>query len=145
MLLPFEERLFQTSPVDEECRRLADRHYSRQTPGASEFASNGRKVVLRDSEGLVLFAWVFSAWPRWDGQRGYNNVVFRNESSRRSSLIILEAEQRAVQTWGPGPAFTYIDPAKVQSVNPGYCFKMAGWVFVRRSTKGKHLLTKDLR
>jgi len=38
-----------------------------------------------------------------------------------------------------------IDGAVVESVNPGYCFKMAGWKFVRTSKDGKlHLLTKEL-
>ena len=144
MLLPFTEGLLTTSPADDECRQLADRHYSRQTPGARQFASNGRKLVLRDTDGRIVFVWMFPQLDRWDHQVGYNNTLFRNESGRRSSAIILEAEAHAVATWGPGRAYTYIDPRQVQSVNPGYCFKCAGWRFVRRSTKGKHLLEKDL-
>ena len=81
---------------------------------------------------------------RQDGQLGYNNAIFRNESRRRSSEIILEAEELAVQKWGPNRAYTYVDPRKVASVNPGYCFKCAGWQFVRLSLSGKHLLEKQL-
>jgi hypothetical protein len=148
MLLAFDDALLiPTSPVDIECRRLADRHYPRQTPGAPEFTGNGQKLILRDAAGLVVFAWLFPnpALRRWDGQVGYNNVIFRNESAVQSSAIILEAEQHAVAKWGPRLAYTYIDPRKVRSVNPGYCFKCAGWVFKRRSSRGKHLLEKELR
>jgi hypothetical protein len=39
--------------------------------------------------------------------------------------------------------FTYVDPRKIRSRNPGYCFKVAGWAFIRRTTEGLHLLAKD--
>lgn len=146
MLLSLSDGLMRTSPFDAECAALADRHYSRRTVGARQFAYNGRKLVLRDAVGLVLFVWMFpEAALRMDGQAGYNNAIFRNESTRRSSEIILEAEGLAVEKWGPNRAYTYIDPRAVQSVNPGYCFKVAGWTRVGYSKDGKHLLTKDLR
>jgi len=55
--------------------------------------------------------------------------------------------------WGPYQAFTYVQPAKIKSVNPGACFKHAGWCTmrdwktceVRMSLAGAHLLTKFLR
>jgi hypothetical protein len=134
-----------TTHFDDECRQLADRHYSRRTVGARQFLYSGRKLVLRDADGLVLFAWMYpDPAMRMDGQVGYNNALFRNESTRRSSDIILEAERLAVEKWGPNRAYTYIDPGKIASVNPGYCFKCAGWTFVRRSAEGKHLLEKAL-
>jgi len=152
VLLPFTEGLMRTTHFDDECRQLADRHYSRRTVGARQFAYSGRKLVLRDVGGSVLFVWMFpDPAMRMDGQEGYNNAIFRNESDRRSSEIILEAEWHAVQKWGPARAYTYIDPSKVRSRNPGYCFKQAGWVNVRRpdgtiwlSADGKHLLEKHL-
>ena len=39
--------------------------------------------------------------------------------------------------------FTYVDPAKIRNVSPGYCFKVAGWRFVHRTRDGKHLLAKE--
>lgn len=145
MLLPLSDGLMRTSPFDAECAALADRHYSRRTIGARQFAYNGRKLVLRDAEGLVLFVWMFpDPALRMDAQVGYNNAIFRNESSRQSSAIILEAERMAVEKWGPNRAYTYIDPRKVQSSNPGYCFKVAGWRRVGYSADGKHLLEKVL-
>lgn len=145
MLLPLFEGLVQTTHFDGECAELADRHYSRRTVGARQFCYSGRKLVLRNAEGTVLWVWMYpDETMRMDGQIGYNNAVFRNESSRQSSDIILEAERLAVAKWGPNRAYTYIDPAKVRSANPGFCFKVAGWHFVKRTKSGKHLLTKDL-
>ena len=146
MLLPLWDGLVRTTPFDQECARLADRHYTRppRSVGSWQFAASGRKIVLRDGPATVLFVWRHEAVARWDGERGYNNVLFRNESGRRSSEIILEAERWAVREWGPGRAFTYVDPAMVRSRNPGYCFKRAGWRFVRVSKSGKHLLEKEL-
>lgn len=146
MLLPLSEGLMRTSPFDAECAALADRHYSRRTVGSNQFAANGRKLVLRDGPGEVLFVWMFHEVAlRFDAQGGYYCQIFRNESPRQSSAIILEAERLAVEKWGPNRAFTYIDPAKVASVNPGYCFKRAGWRFVRIAASGKHLLEKELQ
>lgn len=144
-MLAWTEGLMRTTHFDDEMRQLADRHYSRRTIGARQFLYSGRKLVLRNAEGTVLFAWM---WPdesmRMDGQAGYNNALFRNESSRKSSDIILEAEQAAFERWGPNRLYTYVDPKAVRSPNPGYCFKVAGWKFVRLSAGGKHLLAKEL-
>lgn len=52
------------------------------------------------------------------------------------------AEAAAFDKWGPNRLYTYIDASKVRSVNPGYCFKMAGWKYQRLSAGGKHLLSK---
>jgi hypothetical protein len=145
VLLPLTDALVVTTPFDRECALLADRHYSRRTIGARQFAYSGRKLVLRDTQGLILFVWMFpDPAMRMDGQIGYNNAIFRNESARQSSDVILEAERHAVAKWGPNRAYTYIDPSKVQSRNPGYCFKIAGWTRVGYSKDGKHLLAKEL-
>lgn len=144
MLLPFYgENLIQTTPFDQECRMLADRHYSRRTIGAKQFCYAGRKLVLRNAEGSVLFVWMY-CYPqyRMDGQIGYNCAIFRNESSRLSSEIILEAESLAFEKWGQNRLFTYINPRKIKSPNPGYCFKKAGWKQKGLSKTGKVLLVK---
>ena len=143
MLLPLFEGLQKTSHFDVEMAMLADRHYSRRTKGARQFCYAGRKLVLRDNAGDVLFVWM---WPfdhlRMDNQTGYNCAIFRNESKRRSSDIILEAEQHAVEKWGTNRFYTYVDARKVKSPNPGYCFKMAGWQRVGQSKSGLELLVK---
>ena len=143
MLLPFTDELVVTTPYDGEMSMLADRHYSRRTVGARQFLNNGRKIVIRNTEGTILFGWI---WPqdgmRFDDQTGFNCAIFRNESTRRSSDVILECERIAFEKWGLNRMYTYVDPSKIASVNPGYCFKVAGWEFVRRSRDGKHLLVK---
>jgi hypothetical protein len=79
-----------------------------------------------------------------DGQTGYSCTIFRNEGPRRSSELILEAEDAATRRWGPNRFFTYINPKKVKSANPGYCFKCAGWKHIGMSEGGLHLLAKEL-
>jgi len=144
MLLPLSEGLVATGRFDGECAELADRHYSRRTVGARQFLYSGRRLVLRDNAGLVLFAWVYpDAALRMDGQTGYNCAIFRNESARPGSQIVLEAERAAFAKWGPNRCYTYVDPKHVKSPNPGYCFKLAGWKFVKRTADGKHLLVKE--
>ena len=107
MLLAFDSRLIRTNHFDPEMAMLADRHYSRRTPGARQFCYSGRKLVLRNAEGTVLFVWMFpDASLRMDKQTGYNCAIFRNESQRLSSEIILEAEMSAEQKWGPNRAWS---------------------------------------
>lgn len=143
MRLPFTDGLMITTPFDFEMARLADRHYSRRTIGSPQFLYNGRKLVLRDALGLVLFGWVFpDPALRMDGQKGYNCAIFRNESTRLSSEIILEAEQLAFKKWGQNRLYTYVDASRIRSTNPGCCFLKAGWQRIGLSKTGKVLLTK---
>jgi hypothetical protein len=144
MLLPFTNGLVRTHHFDPEMAALADRHYTRQSIGARQFAGNGEKIVLRDSVGLVLFVWLKQSW-RLDDLSGFNAQWFRNESARLASEIILEAESFAVERWGPGLAFTFVDPSKIKSTNPGCCFKKAGWKQIPKWTpSGKIVLIKGL-
>lgn len=144
MLLPLFEGLVKTSHCDPEMAALADRHYSRRKVGARQFLNSGRKLVLRDRDGLVLFGWIYPYdGIRWDGQNGYNCAIFRNESRRLASEIIREAETWATRYWGPHRFYTYIDPTKVKGNPPGNCFLRAGWRFSRLSAGGKHLLVKE--
>ena len=145
MLLPLWEGLIRTTPFDPEMAALADRHYSRRKHGAKQFCYSGRKLVLRDTKGQVLFVWMYSdPILRMDKQSGYNCAIFRNESCRLSSEIILEAEQHAIDKWGPNYFYTYIDGRKIKSSNPGYCFKMAGWKKEHQTKSNLDFLAKRL-
>lgn len=153
MRLPFTDGLMRTNHFDPEMASLADRHYSRRTVGARQFCYAGRKLVLRDAAGDVLFVWM---WPfeemRMDGQKGYNCSIFRNESRRVSSEIVSEAERFAVEKWGWFRFFTYVNPRKLTTRKkrgaeycpwpPGKCFYEAGWAFQGISKGGLHLLAK---
>jgi len=155
-MLPLTDGLMRTTHFDHEMAALADRHYSRRTVGARQFLYSGRKLVLRNTEGTVLFAWIYpDATMRMDGQTGYNCAIFRNESTRRASDIILEAEQAAFAKWGPNRLYTYIDPAKTKTIKHHgqrivwFAYRKAGWkplVWLdgrpRLSQAGQHLLVK---
>jgi hypothetical protein len=143
MLLPFTTGLIRTTHFDPEMAKLADRHYSRRTVGARQFCYSGRKLVLRNSQGTVLFVWMFpDPQYRMDEQVGYNCAIFRNESDRLSSEIILEAEEMAFAKWGKNRCYTFIDVGKIKSVNPGYCYKVAGWKQEGFTKSGKVILAK---
>ena len=156
MLLEFDSQLVRTNHFDAEMAQLADRHYSRRTIGAKQFLYNGRKLVLRNASGTVLFGWMYpDSDKRMDGQIGYNCAIFRNESTRKASEIIQEAETLAFAKWGPNRLYTYIDPRKTKTIKyrgrriVGFCFIKAGWKPLlhlggkpRTSQDGKHILVK---
>jgi hypothetical protein len=133
--------LIVTNKFDRDCAALADRHYPRRRHGNRQFMPPGETIVIRDRIGAMVFGWSRQRF-RWDGERGFYCSIFRNESGRLSSEVILECERIAVLTWGQSRAFTYIDPRAISSCNPGFCFKCAGWKFVRENSEGKHVLEK---
>jgi hypothetical protein len=100
-------------------------------------AGPGEKMVLLTTSCDALFVW--RKFQSADGQQGVNCAVFRNESPLLSSMLVLEAEQRAWQRWPGERLYTYVDPKSVKSRNPGYCFICAKW---RRCgvTKARRLL-----
>lgn len=117
---------------------LFRRHYSaRQDRNPAKlFVGPGEKLVLILPGGDALFAWRLSRW-RQDGQTGIECTVFRNESPFLSSALIRQAVDIALSRWPTAHRlFTYVDPAKVRSRNPGYCFECAGWRKVGRSQGG---------
>lgn len=156
MLLPITDGLMRTTHFDHEMAALADRHYSRRTVGARQFLYSGRKLVLRNTEGTVLFAWIYpDPAMRMDGQTGYNCAIFRNESTRPASDIILEAERAAFAKWGPHRLYTYIDPAQTKTIKRhgqrvvGFSYRKAGWKPMikldgtpRLSKSGQYLFVK---
>ena len=142
MLLPFTDGLIESYRADPELAVLADRHYSRQKVGSLQFVPPSRCLVLRDAQAAILFVWIWPKIERMDKQVGYNCTLFRNESERLSSEIILEAEDMAFAKWGANRMYTYVDPRKIKSSNPGYCFLKAGWRKAGVSKKGKIILEK---
>lgn len=76
-------------------------------------------------------------------QQGINCAVFRNEKSRyRSSDLLLAAEAWAWQRWPGERLYTFVDATKIESDNPGYCFKCAGWQTCGRTKSGLLILEK---
>ncbi len=120
-----------------------DRHYSRNpsSVGDPRCAGPGEKMVLLTPCVRALFVW--RKFISKDQQDGVNCCVFRNEGAGLSSNLILEAMELGWQRW-PGERFyTYVNPRRVRSSNPGYCFLKAGW---RRCgiTKTRKLLVLEV-
>jgi hypothetical protein len=130
--LPFIELSgywIQIKDGDPYAMELFKRHYSyyhyRDGRIHNRFCGPGERIVLITKDGRALF--VCRKFRSMDNQPGINCSIFRNESDILSSELIIEAEKYACERW-PGERFyTYVDENKIKSVNPGYCFKCAGW------------------
>lgn len=125
---------------------LYERHYSayRYKDGRVRrlFAGPGEKIVLRTYDGSAGFVW--RNFISDSGEFGINCAFFRNESPILSSELIRQADTIADQIWACRRHYTYVDPEKVRSRNPGYCFLVAGW---RKCgvTKGGKLIFEKTR
>lgn len=102
----------------------------------------GEKMVLITVDCDALFVW--RHFINISGQQGINCAIFRNEGPYLSSKLILEAESLAWARWPGSRLYTYVNPRKIKSINPGCCFKKAGWRHVGQSKTHKlHILAKD--
>lgn len=116
---------------DPRLRAALDRHYSarryqdERRPRLS--VGPGEKMVLMTSDSRAVFVW--RKFISDNGQDGVNCAVFRNEAPELylSSDLIREADELAWRRWPGERLYTYVNPRKVASANPGYCFLMAGW------------------
>lgn len=132
-LFPVEGYWHRVRRSDVRARALADRHYSRQTPGAREFMASGRTLVLLTLDADAVWGAIENLDPA--GGRRWRCSIFRNESLILSSVLIREATDRTFDWWrrryGGLPAVpltTEVDPARVlRKRDPGRCFRRAGW------------------
>lgn len=130
-----------TDKADPRCRRLADRHYSRQTVGAALFTRPGYNLVLfyGDGRGGAVFCWwrpIFSLEVgRGDGLLAVECTIFRNESAALSSELVTEAVA-ALQVWERWDSayrvITSVNPEatkhrRSKHSEPGRCFRAAGF------------------
>jgi len=119
---------------DERVRGIYLRHYSARKNGATTKGAPNWKRICGPGEHLILlspvcdalFVWVRQNY-RLDGQKGVNCAVFRNEGVNLSSELIREACRLAWVRWPNERLFTYVNPQKIKSTNPGFCFLQAGW------------------
>lgn len=114
---------------DARARWLFNRHYSKYHYADGRkpllFVGPGEKLVLLTVDCMAL--WVWRRFISGDGQQGVNCAVFRNEGEIQSSLLVREACQIADAKWPGERQYTYVKAEAIRSVNPGYCFKVAGW------------------
>lgn len=145
-----------SNPADPEVRALADRHYSRQTPGAARFVQAGRTYVLKAPGGRLEWVptirggeikkleqiqvaragWVthypYAEYVRHDWAGAWINQFFRNESDYLASDLIREAAAMTYLYSGwelPDLGMvTMIDPDQVRrSRTVGFTYRKAGF------------------
>lgn len=146
--------------TDKRARELADRHYSRQTIGATEFCPPGNNIVLIVQSGDTASAlWVSHrpdpranlAKPRQDGFSYWDNPYFRNESGILSSELIIQALAITRYIWKddylPCDGFhSFVNPKFVKPIKRhgelfyGYCFYCAGFRAWEQRTKSRKLI-----
>lgn len=125
-------------------------HYSRRTPGSKTFTGVGQEVVLLHGTGRAVWACIRQRTPSARGtgaSRGrtgvtdaaprylWRNMLFRNLYAGVASQLIQEATERTYEEWirryGELPAErlrTEIGVNEVRSVDPGRCYRLAGWI-----------------
>lgn len=123
---------------------LADRHYSRRKVGSPQFMPPGQTIILLSPAADAVFGWwrpdPASGIVAMNKLDGWTCTIFRNEGPLQSSELILEAEMAMVEngySCGPDGFITYVWDSKVRSINPGYCFKSAGWKRTGKSADKK--------
>jgi hypothetical protein len=134
-----------TKDGDRDCLALYERHYSarRYVDGRARitFGGPGDKLVLRTESGDAFFIWRSFLDDCLDSrtgapQAGINCAAFRNEGASRSSELIRQADAVADCIWPHRRHYTYVDPKRVASTNPGFCFLCAGWQRCGRTRSG---------
>lgn len=146
------------SKIDVRARLMADRHYSRQHPGAREFCPPGNNIVLLGLNDDAV--WV-SHRPdpkadlekrRADGFDYWDNPIFRREHSCPvlASELIRQALAITVGLWDdvepPDGFHSFVNPRKVSPTMVrgravyGWCFVKAGFQLWPEVTKSRGLL-----
>ena len=127
--------------------RLADGHYSRRTVGSPQFMPPGQTLVLVSPDGLSVFGWwrphPASGLRAMNGLDGWTCSIFRHTGPALASQLIVAAEAMLAASGhgcGPDGLLSYVWDRKVESPNPGYCFKRAGWSTRGRSADGRKTL-----
>ena len=129
-------------------RHYPKRHY-RDGRIVYQCMGPGEKVPLRTEACDAIWGWrkfIDDCIDERTGERqqGINCAFFRNEGLTLSSDLVRQADAIADCLWVDRRHYTYIDPTRVQSANPGYCFLCAGW---RRCgmTKGGLIVLERIR
>lgn len=130
------------------CLPLADRHYSRRTPGARQFTPPGRKLVLRtaNADALWVTSWPFAEYVKHAWAGAWMCSLFRNESTVVASQLITEAVAATLAYFGESPTVGFITFLDCRHVEPvimrglptfGYCWRQAGWKYVGKTKAGQ--------
>ena len=129
--LPLHDEIWtEVHDGNDTARALFNHHYSRRRyrDGRKNllFVGPGEKFVLLTTDARALFVW--RKFISDDHQQGVNCAIFRNEGYARSSDLIRAADEMAWRRWPSEKRhYTYVNPRKIRSTNPGFCFIRAGW------------------
>lgn len=150
----------QIDHTDPRALVMADRHYSRKSPGTPEFIAAGHKVVLMHfaSDGTPAALWASHRpapcanleRPRFDGLDVWDCSVFRIEQKTvLASDLIKEAVAITRGVWPELPSdgfYTTIDPRYVAPIKRhgvnvwGYSYIKAGWIVLPDLTISRKLV-----
>lgn len=91
-------------------------------------------VLRHGDDALWVTSWPFAEFVKHDWPGAWMNSLFRNESDRLTSELIVEAVSHTRAFFRTMPALgmvTFVDPDKVKPKRtPGYCYLMAGFTHV---------------
>lgn len=126
---------------DRDAASIADRHYSRQTPGAIEFLPPGQTLALVTRDGGAVWGVCLNLDPV--GSLRWRVTIFRREHGALASDLVREATALTYSRWrerGPLPSIpltTEVDPRKTRKKrDPGRCFLRAGWRVIDHDRRG---------
>jgi len=136
-----------TTKGDPDARAMYFRHYSSQKRPAHadpvQFVGPGECLVLIRNDAVFVWRLAIDDCPLGDG---VNCAIFRNEGAVLSSDLIREADEHADRRWpSERRHYTYINPKKIRSTNPGFCFLAAGWARCGQTAKGLLVLERITR
>lgn len=134
-----------TKDGDRDLLAAYETHYSayRYKDGRkrSQCIGPGQTIVLRTLDGTAFFVW--RKFIDDSGQQGVNNAIFINRSEYLSSELIRQACAIADIAWPNQRRYTYVDPKKVRSTNPGFCYLKAGWQRCGMTKSGLMILERE--
>lgn len=126
--------------ADPVARRIADRHYNRQSIGADQFVPPGRCLVLTaiSAAGPALWvtSWPFAEYVKHEWKGAWMCSAFRSEGSGIASEMIREAVSATRARYGTPPELgmvTFIDRTKVMPIKVrgkptwGWTWRKAGF------------------
>jgi len=145
-LLPFESLM----PVRDGApglREFVRRHYSarhyRDGRNPKKIVGPGEYLILTtpNVDALIVFR---KSNREIAGRKGVYLSFFRNESWRPSSHLIKQALWLAGKRWPGEKVFTLVNPRKVKTRIPGYCFRRAGFKHTGNTKKGLMIFERRL-
>ena len=122
--------------ADSEVVPMADRHYSRKTPGAPQFSPPGRKLILKTVGAYWVTSWPFAEYVKHAWAGAWVNAAFRREPECGYLATELIRQAVAATRWkyGDPPELgmvTMIDTAKVRPTRVRGGVNVWGWTYLK--------------